>query len=460
MPKTSSITVVKIPLDSSLKIDKPAIFPPMPNMFLELFENKSKLRRDYVNKGYKENELAPTSKTSTSKKSKKPKEAPSPAQEKNESAVVDSNVIEPPPSKPEKKTNITKASSKPEIGRFMNAPSINDELTRMIQHTEEGYAVEDAYQQRDDSSDEDMVDINMLRRRLDQMVNDEDDDDDDLSSIADTIDDKADRELNKPHPPRPKDDESIASSDDESVGGMSVSNASEVSELSFDSKYTTPRDKRGYVDRERDMRPVNRGPVPSTYNRLKEEEEKREILFKFDMLKKSYPTANIRQDFTIKSDLHEIKTAYEMSVRRLSMDSKVEKYKSYLMGAFMATEYVFGHFLGFDMQGYTQQQILQMSSYEKLLIEIGEKSYVPDSVSKFPVEVRLLFLVIMNAAIFIGSKMLMAKTGANLLNMINSMNNFNKTPTAPPMPPMNANQPPPRFMKRKMRGPNINVNDL
>jgi hypothetical protein len=330
----------------------------------------------------------------------------------------------------------------------------------MIQHTEEGYAVEDAYQQRDDSSDEDMVDINMLRRRLDQMVNDEDEDDDDLSSIADTIDDKADRELNKPHPPRPKDDESIASSDDESVGGMSVSNASEVSELSFDSKYTTPRDKRGYVDRERDMRPVNRGPVPSTYNRLKEEEEKREILFKFDMLKKSYPTANIRQDFTIKSDLHEIKTAYEMSVRRLSMDSKVEKYKSYLMGAFMATEYVFGHFLGFDMQGYTQQQILQMSSYEKLLIEIGEKSYVPDSVSKFPVEVRLLFLVIMNAAIFIGSKMLMAKTGANLLNMINSMNNFNKTPTAPPMPPMNANQPPPRFMKRKMRGPNINVNDL
>lgn len=465
MPKTSSITVVKVPLESSLKIDKPAIFPPMPTMFLELFENKSKLRRDYVNKGYKENELAPTKK---SKKTKKTKEAPCLVQEKDES-VVDSNVIEPPPSKPEKKMNITKASSKPEIGRFMNSPNINDELTRMIQHTEEGYPVEDAYQQRDDSSDEDIVDISMLRRRLDQMVN-ENEDDDDLSSIADTIDHKTDRILSqrRPHPPkleasqsRTKDDESIASNDDESVGGMSLSNASEVSELSFDSKYTTPRNKRGFVDRERDMRPVNRGPVPSTYNRLKEEEEKREILFKFDMLKKSYPTANVRQDFTIKSDLREIKTAYEMSVRRLSMDSKVEKYKSYLMGAFMATEYVFGHFLGFDMQGYTQQQILQMNSYEKLLIEIGEKSYVPESVSKFPVEVRLLFLVIMNAAIFIGSKMLMAKTGANLLNMINSMNNFNKTPSgAPQMPPMNANQPPPRFMKRKMRGPNINVNDL
>ena len=101
-----------------------------------------------------------------------------------------------------------------------------------------------------------------------------------------------------------------------------------------------------------------------------------------------------------------------------------------------------------------------MNSYEKLLIEIGEKSYVPDSVSKFPVEVRLLFLVVMNAAIFIGAKMLMAKTGANVLNMINSMNTNNKSQAAP-TPQMNTqSSQPSRFMKRKMRGPSINVNDL
>ena len=146
-----------------------------------------------------------------------------------------------------------------------------------------------------------------------------------------------------------------------------------------------------------------------------------------------------------------------MNVRRLSMDSTVEKYKSYLMAGFMATEYAFGHFLGLDMQGYTQQQILQMSSYEKLLIEIGEKSYVPNGVSKFPVEVRLLFLVIMNAAIFIGSKMLMAKTGANILNMVNSMNNFK---SAPPMPSPQPQARTATFGKRKMRGPTINANDL
>ena len=87
----------------------------------------------------------------------------------------------------------------------------------------------------------------------------------------------------------------------------------------------------------------------------------------------------------------------------------------------MGCEFVMGNFLGFDMQGFTQQQILSMNSYEKLLIELGEKSYVPSG-SKWPVELRLLFMIIMNAAFFIVSKMIMKKTGANLLGMVNGMN--------------------------------------
>jgi hypothetical protein len=112
----------------------------------------------------------------------------------------------------------------------------------------------------------------------------------------------------------------------------------------------------------------------------------------------------------------------------------------------MSCEFIFGNFLGFDMQGFTQQQIISMHSYEKLLIELGEKSYIPTG-SKWPVELRLLFLIIMNAAFFLISKALMKKTGANLLGMINSMNT---TPTtAIPVKP-----------KRKMKGPTINVDDI
>ena len=41
-----------------------------------------------------------------------------------------------------------------------------------------------------------------------------------------------------------------------------------------------------------------------------------------------------------------------------------------------------------------------MNKYEHLLIELGEKNYVPEG-SKWPVEIRLLFTIVINAAIFI-----------------------------------------------------------
>ena len=175
------------------------------------------------------------------------------------------------------------------------------------------------------------------------------------------------------------------------------------------------------------------------------EDKKRELLFKFDLLRKSYPNATV-QDFSIHSDLDTMKKTYEDAVRRLSLDSTVENYKTYLIGGFMLVEFIFGNFLGLDMQGFAQQQILSMNSYEKLLIELGEKSYVPKG-SKWPIELRLLFLIIMNAAFFIVSKMIMKKTGSNLMNMINGMNASSARVNTPQK-------------KRKMKGPNIDLNDM
>ena len=137
-----------------------------------------------------------------------------------------------------------------------------------------------------------------------------------------------------------------------------------------------------------------------------------------------------------------MKKSYESNVKRLSLDSSVDNYKQYLIGGFMITEFVFGNWLGFDMQGFTQQQISSMNSYEILLIELGEKSYIPSG-SSWPVELRLLFMIMMNAAFFIVSKMIMKKTGANIMNMINNMNNSSV-----------------HKKKKKMAGPNINVDDL
>ncbi len=88
-----------------------------------------------------------------------------------------------------------------------------------------------------------------------------------------------------------------------------------------------------------------------------------------------------------------------------------------------------------------------MNSYERLLIELGEKSYV-DEESQWPVEVRLLGMIIMNAAVFIVSKMIAKKTGSNILSMINGMNTNIGTNNGV------------QKKKRPMKGPNINIDSL
>lgn len=172
-----------------------------------------------------------------------------------------------------------------------------------------------------------------------------------------------------------------------------------------------------------------------------DDNEKRELLFKFDLLKKKYKNSHI-PDFTIHTDLNTMSKVYDSTLRRLSLDSSVENYKNYLIGGFMLVEFILGNWLKFDMQGFTQQQIINMNSYEKLLIELGEKSYIPGG-SKWPVEVRLIFLIIINAAFFTVSKLITKASGANILNMINSMNTANNLPK-----------------KRKMRGPNLDFDEM
>ena len=164
-----------------------------------------------------------------------------------------------------------------------------------------------------------------------------------------------------------------------------------------------------------------------------DEDLKRELLFKFDLLRKSYKNANI-PEFSIHSDYSTMQRTYDSTIRQVNVDNNIETYKSYLITGFYITEFVLGYWLKFDMQDFTKQQIVNMSKYEHLLIELGEKNYVPEG-SKWPVEIRLLFTILINAAIFIVTKMVMKKIGSNLFNMT-------EEPQAP---------------KRRMRGPDVNL---
>ena len=196
------------------------------------------------------------------------------------------------------------------------------------------------------------------------------------------------------------------------------------------------------------------GDMPNVGNvgaaEQQEEDLKRELLYKIRLLKKKYPNGNIGniEDFTVHSDLEHMRKEYDSTVRNLTLDSNVENWKTWLMYGFVGTEYVLGKFLNLDMEGFASQQMVNMNKYDKLLIEIGEKNYVKGP-SKLPVEVRLVLMIITQAAFFLVTKMLMKKTGADLLGMFNSAATSSNQPHG---------QNPEK--RRKMRGPSVDFDDL
>ena len=80
-----------------------------------------------------------------------------------------------------------------------------------------------------------------------------------------------------------------------------------------------------------------------------------------------------------------------------------------------------------DIRGFYNYKKNCINQYESLLFELGEKNYIQDE-KKWPVEIRLVGVVAMNAAFFIGGKWAERKYGVNILTLFNPMN-------IPPPPP-------------------------
>lgn len=474
MPKINdNIKVIKVPL-AKPSIDYQQIFPRMPRLYLELLENKAKIKQDLINKEYipssnvnihnsgiEEHSIDVTTSNhrsvSSSSSKKGGKESGSGSDKKDS------------------KSDIKKFESRLDMllsdnDDFNDDDSIEEKSIASTVSTSKNKNINrhDRHDRRDRDRHDDKDSVSS-KDSLDSVVFDKKNHDDDNSSTdgsssgGSSIDSNDSDELEKRLNKLLNEDDS----GDNNRGGDSLSDKRSIgveSVVASVNKYSRHRDmdgrsvqyksvnqaptlaeleaKGGYIPR-RELRDINN----PTMSEQQEEDAKRELLFKFDLLRKSYPNSII-PEYTIHTDFQTIKKSYDDTVRRLSLDSSVESYKTYLIYGFMACEFIFGNFLGFDMQGFTSHQLSSINSYEKLLIELGEKSYVPSG-SKWPVELRLLFMIIMNAAFFIVSKMIMKKTGANILNMVSSMNSSqNHSTTQNPM------------RKRKMRGPNIDLNDI
>ncbi len=181
----------------------------------------------------------------------------------------------------------------------------------------------------------------------------------------------------------------------------------------------------------------------------KDEGKKRDILLKFDLLKRTYPSSKLPET-TIHESLISLEDKYNSTLRNLAVSNSVDNYKQYLTFLFMGIEWICGKVLKLDMAGYVDHQLEQMNKYEKFLVQIGEKNYIPSG-KKFPVEVQLLFAVIVQTAFFVLLRSVFKNAGANILNKVTEAK-VQSTTTPVSTEPLKKSY--------KMRGPSISLEEI
>lgn len=185
--------------------------------------------------------------------------------------------------------------------------------------------------------------------------------------------------------------------------------------------------------------PPNHPQQPKTLEQLQMEKiasmnilnsEKREYLAKFNMIQKQYPRATIPH-LSMQTDLEFMKNEYDSVLQRLRIDDKHQRYRQYMTMLFYGAEVFLGKFFKLDMVGYAEQQIQNMDKYDKLLIELCHKNYIPDASEKFPVEVRLLGLVVIQTAVFLIMKKVSINMDMSFFNMFSSPSPTSQTKPTP-----------------------------
>ena len=189
----------------------------------------------------------------------------------------------------------------------------------------------------------------------------------------------------------------------------------------------------------------------------RERNEKEEYIWRFKILKKKYKNRKEIADYNEHDDLFTMKQTYDRTLREIQLEDNCESYRMYLFGGFMLMEFVSNNWLDIDLTGFAAQQMLMQDKYDRMLIELGEKSYNRWG-SNLPVEIRLIGFIILQAGIFYLGKVIAEKGGgamADIFRMFTGVTPAATAANAAPVVPLDPDAP-----KKKMRGPSVKVADL
>lgn len=124
----------------------------------------------------------------------------------------------------------------------------------------------------------------------------------------------------------------------------------------------------------------------------------------------------------------ELRKIYYVELDRVSIGKNVDSYKMIMTVLFFVCEYIGAKFLKIDCTGFFVHSSRSMHRYDRLLIELGEKSYSSFG-ENWPVEFRLGAMVLVNFVIFCIAKYLFKFTGQdmsdNFFEMFQNLGNVN-----------------------------------
>jgi hypothetical protein len=184
-------------------------------------------------------------------------------------------------------------------------------------------------------------------------------------------------------------------------------------------KYELPeeKEKEPEIQQEDDESEYEDDDVPDERQVL---EERSDLLWSLKKLKRYHDNKNFPHydNFTSTSELKRILKEVK---REAILDENVNQTRQYITMIWFALEKVCTEYLSIDLSGFTAYETQHMNDYQKVLVEIGERSYLNWS-DGFAPELKLVYLMLTHAALFH-----VKKNTTNFVDFVNIIDS-NKNP--------------------------------